>query len=249
MGKVISNLTCQFGNQLFQIAVGYSYAKRTNKDFYIHIDNRWKKYPCIMNNFQTYNGDTSGFHQFKETKYFDFIDDVLTSDYENVIFNGFYQSEEYFNTELIRPLFKQLIGINDIIDKHNYVGFQVRRGDYLKCQNIFNIPNAQWYIDMYNTNFVKQPILITSDDINWCKNAFKDLKAEYISSIDPTEDMKKMSVCKDFIISNSTYGWWTAFLSERTDSKIIGPYPWFNPISKIKDERIYPDRWTKERTV
>ena len=246
MGKVISNLTCQFGNQLFQIAVGYSYAKRTNQDFYIHIDNRWKKYPQIMDSFQTYDGDTSSFHKFNETKYFDFNSDILYSNYENVVFNGFYQSEDYFDTELIRPLFKQLIGINNTINS-NCVGIQVRRGDYLRCQNIFNIPSAQWYINMYNKYFNNCPILVTSDDINWCKSVFKELNAEYTSSVDPTEDMRKMSVCKDFIISASTYGWWTAFLSERSDSKIIGPSLWFNPISKIKDERIYPGRWIKER--
>ena len=27
------------------------------------------------------------------------------------------------------------------------------------------------------------------------------------------EDIKKMSVCRDFIISASTYGWWCAYLS------------------------------------
>ena len=244
MGKVISNLTCRLGNQLFQIAVGYSYAKRTNQDFYIHIDSRWKKYPYIMNNFQSYDGDTTKFHKFNESKYFDFINDILNSDYENVVFNGFYQSEEYFNTEEIRSLYKKILNI-DTSKTSDYVGLQIRRSDYLKCQNLFNIPSSQWYIDMYNIHFKNRPILITSDDINWCKSVFKELNAEYTSSIDPTEDMKKMSMCKDFIISASTYGWWTAFLSERINSKIIVPNPWFNPISKIKDDRICPKRWSK----
>ena len=62
-----------------------------------------------MNNFQTCNGDTSRFHQFNENKYHDFMPDILTSDYENVIFNGFYQSEDYFDESIIRPLFKDII--------------------------------------------------------------------------------------------------------------------------------------------
>jgi len=74
-----------------------------------------------MNNFQSYDGDTTKFHKFNESKYFDFINDILNSDYENVVFNGFYQSEEYFNTEEIRSLYKKILNI-DTSKTSDYVG-------------------------------------------------------------------------------------------------------------------------------
>ena len=51
-----------------------------------------------------------------------------------------------------------------------------------------------------------------------------------------------MSQCKDFIIANSTFSWWGAWLANK--GKVIAPKKWFGPNNShlnIKD--LYPEHW------
>ena len=244
MKIVASHLSCQLGNQLFQIANGYNYAQRIGADFYIEGLKLQHRYPCIIQRFSFYTGDLLKFHKFIENRKQDYIPDVNESSYDNVYFEGMYQSEDYFNSQIVKPLFKDMLQLSD--EKTDYVGIQVRRGDYLKCTGLFNIPPAEWYNEMYHKYFNGRKVMITSNDEEWCRQNLNIKNAEYISSQNPIEDMRKMNKCRDFIISASTYGWWCAYLAEQAQSKIVCPWPWFNPHSNIKDDRKYSARWIKE---
>ena len=55
-------------------------------------------------------------------------------------------------------------------------------------------------------------------------------------------DMAVGSLCDDFIISNSTFSWWMAYLGQSKDKKIYAPDPWFGPALKhIDTEGYYPE--------
>ena len=52
-----------------------------------------------------------------------------------------------------------------------------------------------------------------------------DIPIEYVKDEDYNE-LYLISLCKNIIISNSTFGWWGAYLNNRTDSTIIVPSIW-----------------------
>jgi hypothetical protein len=71
---------------------------------------------------------------------------------------------------------------------------------------------------------------VFSDDPQWCRN---ELKPEYPTrfmdtSRIPAADLTVMSHCRHFIISNSTFGWWAAWLGESADKIVIAPAQWLS---------------------
>ena len=62
------------------------------------------------------------------------------------------------------------------------------------------------------------------------------------SGNDPYIDLYLMSQCDDFIIANSTFSWWGAWLANR--GKVIAPKKWFGPNnSHLNTKDLYPEHW------
>jgi hypothetical protein len=92
-------------------------------------------------------------------------------------------------------------------------------------------------------------IFIFSDDNDWCR---ANLKFDVPSLI--IEDKWKgdkymyslylMTKCRDFIIPNSSFGWWGAWLSKNRKKNIIAPKKWF--LTKTRNySDLVPDSWIK----
>ena len=55
-------------------------------------------------------------------------------------------------------------------------------------------------------------------------------------------DLCLMSLCSDFIIANSTFSWWGAWIADR--GKVIAPKKWFGPNLIHNDTKdLYPKNW------
>jgi hypothetical protein len=52
-----------------------------------------------------------------------------------------------------------------------------------------------------------------------------------------------MSACKHFIIPNSTFSWWAAWLDTNPDKIVIAPKRWFS--GSIDTTDLIPEEWVK----
>jgi hypothetical protein len=100
-------------------------------------------------------------------------------------------------------------------------------------------------IDFMKSNGVEK-FLITSNDMQWCRNNFIGDEYCFIEEIDYWE-MFLMARCDYHIISNSSFGWWQAWLQETIDKTIVvAPLKWFGEAMPIDHEAdIIPTRWLK----
>ena len=52
-----------------------------------------------------------------------------------------------------------------------------------------------------------------------------------------------MTLCNDFIIANSSFSWWGAWLANK--GKVVAPKQWFGENLKDKDTKdLYCEGWT-----
>jgi hypothetical protein len=158
---------------------------------------------------------------------------------------GYWQSYKYFNkySEQIKASLNiDNINVNKEVRLHaikikntESVAIHVRRVDYQDKLHINYYLNA---IDFFkNINGVK--FYIFSDDIEWCKLNFATNEFIYFSNNSEIEDFYLMTKCNNFIIANSSFSWWAAWLSDSISKKVIAPK---NTSIGCKNE-FYPDDW------
>jgi hypothetical protein len=176
---------------------------------------------------------------------------------------GRFQSERYFAdiAAVIRDEFKLLSKPSQAsqswVEKcktGRSVAVHVRRGDYVSnpyySKLLGGLPlsyyeQAAGRLKGLCTGGVD--FFVFSDDIDWCrsnvscfKNAsFVDLRE---TEDPPIEEFRTMAACTHFVISNSTFAWWAAWLGKKTGSLVIAPQRWGNAEEVYSDSRI-PTDW------
>lgn len=181
-------------------------------------------------------------------------------DYE--YFDGYWQSWRYVDTVRDKLKFefkpKKNISIKsslwiEKLKKQNSVFVGIRKGDYSssrKVQKKYGEFDSYYYERAmeYICGLVQNPIFyIFSNDIEWVKRnmKFEKYNVYYRDIEDQVSDFEELIVissCKHFIIANSTFHWWGAWLSNTSPKIIISPQKWF--ANGWQDDLI-PPSWVK----
>ena len=126
----------------------------------------------------------------------------------------------------------------------------VRRGDY-KAETTFGLPGENYYksgMEIINRSHSSHPIWVFSDDVNEAKQVLSWLppqRLKYISDVDKQSAASFMAMrlgCA-YIIANSTFSWWGAFLSDTKNPLVIAPEPWF--IGQKEPAFLIPTDWIR----
>ena len=92
-------------------------------------------------------------------------------------------------------------------------------------------------------------MIVFSDDPEWCQSQtlFSGDRFLISENIDNRIDLCLMTLCNDFIIANSTYSWWGAWLSSNKNKKVIAPVRWFGTgyTKEHNTKDLIPDDWTR----
>jgi hypothetical protein len=260
------------GNMLFQIAATKSISLDIGTDFsfpnlYEHL--------AYLNNEDFYNPSLSHSSDYEkvfkklptvkptnEAKQlnfpFEYVDiTLLDSNFikSDIIINGFFQSEKYFNKHRNKIL--EMFSISDEITNHiinvypfildkKVTSVHVRRGDYLKHPNHHPSQNLDYY-----TSAIKilekdtDLFLVFSDDIKWCQENLIGDNFIYISDEIDYIELYLMSLCKNNVISNSSFSWWGAWMNKNINKKVIAPKLWFGSLINENTSDIIPNNWIK----
>ncbi len=111
-----------------------------------------------------------------------------------------------------------------------------------------NVCTLEYYSEAVRIikNHIYNPLFyVCSDDIEWAKDKISDLlkgfKVIYETGDDSlAQKLYKMSSCKAFVLSNSTFCWWAQYLADQKDVLVISPSTWS---AKSIDRHLIDDKW------
>ena len=192
-----------------------------------------------------------------QERFFHFDEELFKLCPDHVSLQGYFQSEKYFkhiedeirddfifNYEISSPC-KEMIESVD-----NPLALHVRRTDYVRNQANHNVLSLEYYEEALKQFNDDRNVIVFSDEPQWChKQSLFDSDRFIISeNEDNRVDLCLMSMCDDFIVANSSYSWWGAWLSSNKNKKVIAPAQWFGKTGYTKDHNtkdLIPDDWIK----
>lgn len=271
--QILNHAEGRFGNQLFRIATLIGFAKKNNIEY--HIPKEWEhlKYFKSENNenilpskeiqskiTSTYH--ESGFHY-----------NELPSNVDYLQIKGYFQSEKYFDTA-----YNEILSFFDFKDefidkvKTNFsedlvrVCLHVRHGDFYDRrtggghkgnENYHPVMTLKYYenaVEYLLKNVHFDEILVFTDHPETKEFIYGKLEkyGKKIIYYDYSDsfiyDFIAQTLCNHFIIPNSTFSWWSSYLSKSKDKIICSPYEndWLGPsYNHFNKNDLLPNTWIK----
>lgn len=155
---------------------------------------------------------------------------------------GYFQSDKYFAHHRDRLL--------DLFAPHPD-DLEYIRGKYLaildhpcsvaiQIRDQYEDPEGKVYVQ-YGKNYIREAMtyfsekdalfVVSSNNLAFAKGCIpEEMKNVIFLEGEPHYiDFFLLSFCKHQILTNSTFGWWCAWLNQNPDKKVIAPLFWYNP--------------------
>lgn len=174
--------------------------------------------------------------------------------------DGYWQSPKYFAgyEDVIRKDFTLKNGLSERgqqlqreIASTSAVCVNVRRGDFV-VNSFHGLMGTEYFdhtIDHLRRTTDAEKVYVFSDDVAWCEQNLRfplptvfvghEYKGEKFG-----EYLALMSACRHFIIPNSSFGFWAAWLSPHANKTVIAPKQWFSDAS-IDTSDLIPPSWLR----
>jgi hypothetical protein len=191
---------------------------------------------------------------------FHFQRPILHDAREGAIYDGWWQSPKYFagvearirnDFRFSRDIIPASEALLDRIENSNSICLNVRRTDFLKVDTL-NATDLNYFLraaDHLGKTVSEPRFFIFSDDVEWCR---ENIKLDYPMEVVGHEHkgwkfgnyLQLMTRCKHFIIPNSSFAWWAAWLNTGPDKIVVAPKHWFTDPS-IDTSDLVPGEWLR----
>jgi hypothetical protein len=253
------------GNQLFQMAWLFSYAKKYNKSFMLpsfmesHDRNTYWPFFTSLNSHLVSPVSLRNL-RIVEEPHFHYAPELDQDHGDNFIFKGYFQSWKYFHQH--RDSILLMLNIHEMqeneIDNLNLdhtVSMHFRRGDYRNLTHIYSILEIDYYDRALNHfSNMEIPFVVyffyQESDLEEVRDIINRLQEifplyTFLSGTHGREDWQQlllMSLCTHHIIANSTFSWWGAYLGNQENITIY-PSTWFAKGVHHNICDLFPSHW------
>jgi hypothetical protein len=269
--QILSDSNGRFGNQLFRIGTIIAQSKKNNKNFYIPLE--WKHcdiFPYLSNKVSFLDIEKNVTFKHIENK---FGYHEIPSDSGLIELMGYFQSSKFLegyedvireNLKIDEKIIEQVS--NKINQSSKKLSVHIRWGDvYDRERNVGHKGVEQYHpvmsLEYYNksieyilNNRQVDEIYVFTDNIDTKEFIFGKFEkfgkpiiyCDYNS--DFIYDFTCQYLCNYFVIANSTFSWWSAFLNNYENKLVCCPYEneWFgSSYSHLDTSGLIPLDWIK----
>ena len=250
----------RLGNQMFQYAALRGIAAARGYDFCIpqsDFVDEWKDHQ-LFETFKLPHNNNRGYQlqpEYYQEKQFHYDQKYVDNCPDRICLYGYFQTERYFEniTDSIREDFTFHDEIVEtcqgfIEQVNNPIALHVRRTDYVSKSKDHPPCSLEYYEEALSKFDSDRNVIVFSDDPEWCKEQelFESDRFMVAEGNDNRYDMCLISLCDDFIIANSSFSWWGAWLANH--GTVVAPSRWFGDDGyTVKNDTrdIIPERWIK----
>lgn len=164
---------------------------------------------------------------------------------ERAYLTGCWQSETYFADvrEEVREAFTfRGLTLSPAMQQYEAqmqrtpsVSVHIRRGDYLKADEIYGgICTESYYaraMEQMRKEIPNCHFFFFTNDIQWVKEHYIGEDVTVVEGNDEDSgyvDLYLMTRCRHYILANSSFSWWGCYLNPSADKKVIAPARWVN---------------------
>jgi glycosyl transferase family 11/glycosyl transferase family 7 (putative galactosyltransferase) len=127
------------------------------------------------------------------------------------------------------------------------IAISVRRGDFVGNPNYAQLPASYYYLALFKRfpDWRDHNVILFSDDLPYCRVHFEGLPNVHFAEGTDVEQLCLMAQCRHFIVSNSTFSWWGAYLGEKEGTRVVRPnYLFDGDLKRRNSDRDYwPAQW------
>jgi hypothetical protein len=272
-GPVVVEMKGGLGNQMFEFAAAFAYARRAGVD--VRVVTRWygqsqARRQLLLSKLAVRVREASSFEIARaraamledvdtvpRSRLFDMASyRLLSGHWESpAVFAG-YESEI---RRMYRPrdpsvLERARAAVSAVRRSGGtVVALHVRRGDRVPGHREAGALPASYYQEAVSRFPEGSTLLLFSDtpaDVAWCRAnlAFEGrYDVQYGASEDPIEDLFTIAACDHVVGSLSTFTWWGAWLNESPGKVVVVPetIAGYGPVVTGTERRLeYPPEWT-----
>jgi len=247
---VIGRLLGQLGNQMFEIATASAVAWDNGAEpFFPDLQPQSEAFQHLFYNVKASNPEGEIHFRYGTTPY-----GYVSIPYQpNMEISGYCQNEKYFanHRDQLVKLFSPRTRDSKYIQnkyghllKQNTVSIHLR---YYYAEKPDEEKFVQYEREYYEKAMALFPadslFIVTSDNMAYAKQNIPDegRQIHFVEGEPFYIDFFIQSLCKNNIIANSTFSWWSAWLNENPDKIVVRPEVWLQGCPDIGG----PDEWIK----
>jgi hypothetical protein len=261
------NIMGGLGNQFFQIATAYAYARKENAQLQIihklENGNRPVYWNTLLKKIQPYLVSSLPQLPVWSEMYPTMYKEIGPIPRQGIYLTGYLQSSKYFYNNDIKNEIKELFHpddsiINNVINryhflidmKENVVVLHARRTDYILHSEVHGPLTSYYYKEAVEriSKKIKNPIFVlTSDDNQYWSQIREHIPIVFSNPyiiLENESDIHTFSLLQqfeNFIMSNSTFIWWCVYLANAKN--VIAPSKWFGPKGPNLFHDIFEENW------
>lgn len=182
--------------------------------------------------------------------------DLVIGYFQSYKYASFHHSTEKIlhNLTLVGQEPTDLATLRLLAEKEHPLIVHIRRGDY-RLEDSFGLLSPQYYKSILPEVYLEgkyQKIWLFSDDLSAAMDCIPDALRNEVRSIaevgnSPAATLQAMRLGHGYVIANSSFSWWGAFLSNHSNVPVHAPEPWFKGMNS--PQHLLPPQWVRHKSI